>query len=120
MPQRIPPTMARSTATKIANIFALDIKKTSKTHDVVAAVHVDGLTGNPRAEIRSQKEPGVANLFHIHVAFHRRAFGMGLVHLAESCNSTGSQGLDGAGRNGVHPDVPRAQAGRQLTYSRLP
>src|ERR1700751_3629875 len=52
----------------------------SESHDVVAAIDVNRLTGNAGAGFGKQKHCRGANLARVHVAFQRRALVMGFEH----------------------------------------
>src|SRR5262245_11691579 len=54
-----------------------------KTHDVVAAVHVNGFTSDPGAGLGEQKRRRRTYLSGVHVALERRPLGVGLQHVAQ-------------------------------------
>ena len=66
-----------------------------KSHDVVTAIYVDHFAGDAGAGIGSQKHSGRADFIDIHITLQRRAFGMGLQHIAKTGNAPRRQGLDG-------------------------
>src|SRR5215470_14560444 len=88
-----------------------------KAHDVVSRVDVNGFAGDSGAEIRGQKQRGIAHLARFDVALQRRALGLRLQHLAEASYCASSQSLDWTGRNGVHTDLPWAETVSQVTHA---
>src|ERR1041385_436033 len=105
--------MARSTRIKIANIQPRDMGR-SKSHDVVAAVHVDGLASDAGAEIRSQEEGCIAYFPRFHIPFERSMLRVVFQHCAEVAHAARGQRLDGPGGYGVYADVLWAQAVGQV------
>src|SRR6266704_2712948 len=88
----------------------------SETHDVVAAVHVNGLASNAGTRFGEKKRGGCADFCSVHVAFHGRAFGVRLEHVTESGNASRGERLDRAGGNRIHANVLRPEIVRQIAY----
>src|SRR5215813_14578485 len=60
--------------TKNESKSMVDEQKESHAHDLVAAVHINDLTGNGRGCVTGEKDSGSAQLGWIATAFQRRAF----------------------------------------------
>src|SRR5271166_993697 len=73
---------------------------TSKPHDVVAAVDVEGLAGYPASGVTGEEHGGRGDLTHIHIAPQGSPFGLLLQHLAKAGDATRGKGLDWTGRDG--------------------
>src|SRR5438067_8470507 len=110
----IKPTISK-TVKKLStttNAHKILLSSISEPHDVVAAIDVDGLTGNSRAQVGREVDRRVADLAGFDIAPEWCAFSVGLEHLAESRNAASSKCLDGTSRNGVHPNLVLPQVGR--------
>src|SRR5579859_931134 len=83
--------------------------RTSKSHDVIAAIHEDNFAGNSRARIRKQKRRGRTYFPGIHVALQWRALYLGLQHISKICDASCRKRLDGARGNRVNTDRLRAK-----------
>src|SRR5262249_23989027 len=66
----------------------------SDRHDVVAAVDVDHLAGDPGRERRGEEERGVADLAQLDVALQRRLLRVVLEDLREAADPAGGQRVD--------------------------
>src|SRR4051812_2560196 len=106
---RVTSLYSQSKQTDRAPSLRSGLQKKSKSHDVVAAVHVDGLTGDPGAEIGGEKQRGIANFPGLHISFQRRMFGVVLHHCAEIAHAAGRQSLDRPSRDGIHPNLLLSQ-----------
>src|SRR5687768_12636155 len=74
------------------------------SHDLVAAVDVDGLTGDGGGAVAGQEGAGFAEFFSGDVAFEG---GVGFVmfeHIGEAGDAAGGEGVDGAGADAVDAD----------------
>src|SRR5207247_5314667 len=71
----------------------------SDRHDVVTAVDVDHLAGDPRRERRGEEERGVADLAQLDVALERRLLRVVLEDLREAADAAGGQRVDRARRD---------------------
>src|ERR1043166_2826652 len=91
----------------------------SDRHDVVTAVDVDDLAGDPRRERRGQEERGIAHLAQLHVALERRLLRVVLEDLREAADTAGSQRVDGPRRDRVHTNPPHADVGGEIADGRL-
>src|SRR5205814_347130 len=81
----------------------------SEPYDVVAAVDVHHLAGDGRRHRRAEEERGVADLFELDVAAHRRLFGVVLEHAGEPLDAARGEGVHRAGGDGVDAHVRRAE-----------
>src|SRR6266404_9815268 len=103
----MPATMARSIKIKIAKITLRDMAG-SKSHNVVAAVYVEGFARNSRSKIGRKEQGGIPHFFRLYVPFERCTFSVMLQHKTKIAHAARGQGLDGAGGDGIDPDVLRA------------
>src|SRR5437588_5483840 len=88
----------------------------SKSHDVVAAVHVDYLSGDAAAAIGGEKQSGLAYLAYFDVAFQWSAFGVGFQHVPQSRDTARGERLDWPGGDGVDPNLLFAQIVGQIAH----
>src|SRR5258706_11140787 len=77
----------------------------SKSHDVVAAIHVDDFAGHATAGIGGEEDSGRADFSYFYVAAEGSALGVGFQHIAKARDAAGGEGFDGAGRNCIHANV---------------
>ena len=66
----------------------------SEPHDVVSAIHVDGLARDARARVGRQEHAGAAHLADFHIALQRRALGMSFQHVSKARDAARGQRLD--------------------------
>ena len=83
-----------------------------KSHDVVAAVDVDGFAGDAAGEVDARKTAVSPTSTGSTLRLQRSALGVVLHHLAQVADAAGGQRLDGAGGDGVDADLFGAQARR--------
>src|SRR6266446_3278495 len=91
----------------------------SDRHDVVTAVDVDHLAGDPRRERRGEEERGVADLAQLDVALERRLLRVVLEDLREAADAAGGQRVDRPRRDRVHTNPPRAHVGGEIPDGRF-
>src|SRR6185437_1854979 len=91
----------------------------SEPHDVVAAVDVDGFSGDAGAGVGSQKHAGVSNFFDLHITAEGRAFRMSLQHVTQTGDTAGGESLDRARRDGVDPNFLRSKVAGEIADGAL-
>src|SRR5258708_36208909 len=77
----------------------------SKSHDVVAAIHVDDFAGHATAGVGGEEDSGRADFSYFYVAAEGSALGVGFQHIAKARNAAGGESLDGTGRDRIHANV---------------
>src|SRR5581483_9028348 len=89
-------------------------RRWSKSHNVVAAIHVNHFAGDAGAHVGSKEEGGIGHLADLHVALQWRALGVGLEHVAETGDAARRQRLDRPGRDGIHTNALRSEVVREV------
>src|SRR5271170_6046568 len=77
------------------------------------------LSGDRAAQVGGEIESRAADFGLVDVAGERRAICVGLKHLAQATDSSGSEGLDRAGGDGVDPNIAAAKIGGQVAHGRF-
>src|SRR6516164_4202805 len=80
-----------------------------ETHDVVAAVYIDGFAGNGGGEVAGEVECEAADFGLVDVAVKRSALGVRLHHLAQVADAARGERLDRACGDGVYANVLRSE-----------
>src|SRR3954454_390298 len=103
-------------------------QKLRRRRRIVHRDHADGmvpgidmmdLAGHARAQVAQQVEGGVADFLGADIALKRRVQLVPFQDIAEIADAAGRQGLDRSGRNGVDPDLLRAEVGREVADAGL-
>src|ERR1035438_5713098 len=90
-----------------------------ETHNVVAAIDVDGLAGNAGAAVGKQERGGGADFGGFDVALQRSSLDLRLQHVSKSGDAARSQRLDWSGRDGIHADCFRSEIVSQVANGRF-
>src|SRR5882724_2221646 len=87
-----------------------------KSHNVVAAVDVDGFTGDAG---REKECGGGADFASVNVAAERSAFGVALEHVAEAGDAAGGERFEWTGGDSVDANILGAEIAGEITNAGL-
>ena len=76
-----------------------------ESHNVVAAIDVNGFTGDAGSAGREKESGGGADFASVNVAAERSAFGVALEHVAEAGNAAGRERLERSRGDGVDTNI---------------
>src|SRR5262249_31909884 len=83
-------------------------------HYLVAAIDVDGLSGNGRSALSGEEQAGCPEFVRQNVALQRRVCFVVFQHLHETGDPTGSECVHGAGADAIDADFLRAKVVSQV------
>src|SRR5258707_8972707 len=98
-------------------ILAAESRGRLETHDVIAAINVNGFAGNSGASFGEEEDGSSSDFGRIDIALERRAIGVCFEHFAEIGNPSRRECLVRAGGNGIAAITPRAEFFRGKTDS---
>src|SRR5438067_7647522 len=87
--------------------------------DMVAAVDMMHLAGNPRRQIAQQINAGAADLLNRDVALQWRIELVPFEDVTEVADAGGGERLDRPGGDRVNADIAAAEIGREIAHARL-
>src|SRR5882672_6202237 len=90
-----------------------------KSHNVVAAIDVNGFTGDAGTARREKECGGGADFASVNVAAQRSAFGVALEHVAEAGNAAGGERFEWTGGDGVDTNILGAEVAGEITNTGL-
>src|SRR3954464_6397891 len=121
-----PQVVKRNSVPKLLPAISLllhdgDVGRVGALHadDMVAAIDMVNLAGDPGRQIAEQIHPGAADLLDRDVALQRRIELVPFQDIAEVADPGGCQCLDRPGRDRVDPDIATAEIGCQIADARL-
>src|SRR5258706_8860993 len=91
----------------------------SKSHNVVAAIHVDDFAGHATAGIGGEEDSGRADFSYFYVAAEGGALGVGFQHIAKARNAAGGESLDGTSRDRIYANVLLSQFVGEIAHRAL-
>src|SRR5947207_12574828 len=90
-----------------------------ESHNVVAAIDVNGFAGDAGSAGREEECGGGADFASVDIAAERSAFGVALQHVAEAGNATGGECFKWTGGDSVDADILGAEVAGEITNAGL-
>src|SRR5213078_644395 len=90
-----------------------------KAHNVVAAIDVNGFTGDAGAAGREKECGGGADFASVNIAAERSAFGVALEHIAEAGDAAGGERFEWTGGDSVDTNILGAEVAGKITNAGL-
>src|SRR5712691_2470808 len=99
-------------------MVSLDMRAVNglETHDVVAAVDVNGFAGYTGAGVGEEEGGGGADFGGVDVALQRGPLGLHLEHVAETGDAARGQRFDGTGGDGVDANILGAEIVGEIAH----
>src|SRR6266436_6025675 len=90
-----------------------------ESHNVVAAIDVNGFAGDAGAAGREKECGGGADFGSVNIAAKRSTFGVALEHVAEAGDAAGGERFQRTGGDSVDTNIPGAEVAGEITNAGL-